>query len=102
MDWASAAADGERPVERLVVLRGSNENRTPACAGARLLRSRHVRNYFALLAGGVADGALGAGAVGAAVGAAGLMPPVPEPVVVLVEAGGVDVLLAVLVVEPPQ
>jgi hypothetical protein len=52
---------------------------------------------------GVADGVLGAGVAGAGVaGRAGLMPPAPEPVVVLVEAGGVAVLLAVLVVEPPQ
>jgi hypothetical protein len=62
------------------------------------------------LAGGVVDGALGvalgagvAGFIGAGVaGRAGLMPPAPEPVVVLVEAGGVAVLLAVLVFEPPQ
>lgn len=53
---------------------------------------------------GGADGALGAGAVGAGVaGRDGLMPPpAPDPVVVLVEAGGVVVLLAVLVFEPPQ
>ena len=55
------------------------------------------------MAGGVADGVLGAGVVGA--GVAGrdglLMPPAPEPVVVLV-AAGVEVLLAVSVLEPPQ
>jgi hypothetical protein len=64
--------------------------------------SQRSINYLELLAGGGADGVLGAGVAGAEVaGRDGLMPP-PEPVVVLVVAGGVAVLLAVSVLEPPQ
>jgi hypothetical protein len=61
-----------------------------------------------LLAGGVADGVLGFGVDGAGVAGREVEPmpepvvePAPEPVVVPV-AAGVDVLLAVSVLEPPQ
>jgi activator of 2-hydroxyglutaryl-CoA dehydratase len=67
------------------------------------LSSPSEKRYFELFAGGVVAGAFGAGVVdGVADGVVerGIAEPAPEPVVVA--AGGVAVLLAVLVLVPPQ